>query len=118
MIFLCEHESQGLAYQECLASGVPIIAWDQGRYLDPNRFAWGQPLIAATSVPYFDERCGEKFGGPEDLAEKLSIFTGKIDASVYSPRDFVMENLTLKGCAEQFLSFLESTNDDRRSGAQ
>src|SRR5205807_3511959 len=38
MIFLCEHESQGLAYQEALSSGVPILAWDQGWCLDPNRF--------------------------------------------------------------------------------
>jgi hypothetical protein len=107
MIFLCEHESQGLAYQECLSSGVPILAWDQGRYLDPNRFAWGQPNIKATSVPYFDDRCGERFAGSEDLDEKLSIFMGKIDASAYSPRDFIMENLTLKRCAAQFLSFFE-----------
>ncbi len=56
MIFLCEHESQGLAYQEALASGVPVLAWDQGLCLDPNRFAWGMPVIPATSVPYFDER--------------------------------------------------------------
>jgi hypothetical protein len=67
MIFLCEHESQGLAYQECLSSGVPVLAWDQGHYLDPNRFAWGQPNIAATSVPYFDDRCGERFKGLEDF---------------------------------------------------
>jgi len=27
MIFLCQHESQGIAYQEPLASGVPVFAW-------------------------------------------------------------------------------------------
>jgi hypothetical protein len=107
MIFLCEHESQGLAYQECLSSGVPILAWDQGQYLDPNRFAWGQPNIAATSVPYFDNRCGERFKGLEDFDEKLSIFIQRIGASSYSPRDFILENLTLEGCAAQYLSFFE-----------
>ena len=107
MIFLCEHESQGLAYQECLSSGVPILAWDQGYCLDPNRFVWGQPNIAATSVPYFDDRCGERFEGLKDLDEKISMFMGKIGASAYSPRDFVMENLTLTRSAAQFLSFFE-----------
>jgi hypothetical protein len=107
MIFLCEHESQGLAYQECLSSGVPILAWDQGYCLDPNRFAWGQPNIAATSVPYFDDRCGERFEGLEDFDEKLSMFMEKIDASGYSPRDFVLGNLTLRGCAAHYLSFFE-----------
>ena len=28
MIFLCEHETQGIAYQEALSSDVPILAWD------------------------------------------------------------------------------------------
>jgi hypothetical protein len=107
MIFLCEHESQGLAYQEGLSSGVPVLAWDQGRCLDPNRFAWGQPNIAATSVPYFDDRCGERFEGLKDLDEKLSMFMEKINASEYSPRDFIMENLTLRRCAAQFLSFFD-----------
>ncbi len=109
MIFLCEHESQGLAYQECMASGVPVLAWDQGHCLDPNRFTWGQANIAATSVPYFDERCGERFAGPEELEEKLSIFMEKIKASAYCPRDFIVENLTLEGCSEQFLLFMNET---------
>lgn len=107
MIFLCEHESQGLAYQECLSCGVPVLAWDQGQCLDPNRFAWGQPNIAATSVPHFDDRCGERFSGPKELEEKLSVFVEKIAASAYSPRDFVMENLTLRRCSAQFLSFFD-----------
>ena len=107
MIFLCEHESQGLAYQECLSSGVPVLAWDQGRCLDPNRFAWGQPDIPATSVPYFDERCGERFAGPEELEEKLSLFMERVHAATYRPREFVMENLTLQRCAQRFLEFFK-----------
>jgi hypothetical protein len=107
MIFLCEHESQGIAYQECLSCGVPVLAWDQGRCLDPNRFAWGQPDIPATSVPYFDARCGERFLGVDDFDEKLTMFLAKIDASVYFPRDYVVENLGLRGSAERFLSFFE-----------
>ncbi|HEU4642891.1 MAG TPA: hypothetical protein VFS44_10600, partial [Gemmatimonadaceae bacterium] len=37
MVFLCEHETQGLAYQEALACNVPVLAWDQGYWLDPVR---------------------------------------------------------------------------------
>jgi hypothetical protein len=107
MIFPCEHESQGLAYQECLSSDVPILPWDQGQCLDPNRFAWGQPNIAATSMPYFDGRCGGRSVGVKDFDEKLSLFIEKIDASAYNPRDFVLENLSVKGCSERFLPFFE-----------
>jgi hypothetical protein len=107
MIFLCEHESQGIACQECLSCDVPVLAWDQGYCLDPNRFAWGQPNIPATSVPYFDERCGERFTGSEDLREKLSVFVDKIKGTVYRPRDFIMDNLTLAGSSKQFLRFFD-----------
>jgi glycosyltransferase involved in cell wall biosynthesis len=37
MVFLCEHETQGFAYQQALSCGVPIIAWDRGGLLqDPK----------------------------------------------------------------------------------
>lgn len=37
-IFLSEHETQGIAYQQALACGVPILAWDRGGFWqDPDR---------------------------------------------------------------------------------
>jgi hypothetical protein len=107
MIFLCEHESQGIACQECLSCDVPVLAWDQGYCLDPNRFAWGQAEIPATSVPYFDARCGERFSGLNEFDEKLSLFLSNIKASAYRPREFILENLTLTGSAKRFLSFFD-----------
>lgn len=104
MLFLCEHESQGLACQECLASGVPVLAWDQGWCLDPNRFAWGDPDIPATSVPYFDERCGLRFCGIEDFSEKLTEF---LDCrTAMSPRTYILDNLTLEKCSRHFVRIL------------
>jgi len=38
MIVLSGHESQGIAYQEALSAGVPVLAWDPGFVFDPNRF--------------------------------------------------------------------------------
>lgn len=106
MIFLCEHESQGLAYQECLASDVPILAWDQGECLDPNRFVWGTPYIPATSVPYWDERCGVKFKNTQDFSTKLEYFLDKMNREQLTPRDYIMENLTLEKCAQHFIEIL------------
>ena len=105
MIFLCEHESQGIAYQECLASGVPILAWDQGSWLDPSRFAWGDPKIAATSVPYFDDRCGLQFRSIAEFAEKLTVFLDR--RPHLTPRDYVLDNLTLEQCARRYLQVLD-----------
>jgi glycosyltransferase involved in cell wall biosynthesis len=107
MVFLCEHESQGIAYLECLASGVPILAWDQGRYLDPNRFAWGQPEISATSVPYFDERCGLRFRDIDEFPEKLAQFLDLDRSGAFNPRAFVIDTLTLERCSARFLELLD-----------
>lgn len=107
MIFLCEHESQGIAYQECLSSNVPILAWDQGECLDPNRFVWGMPHIPATSVPYWDDRCGVKFKDINDLSDQLEIFLSKLYANEFAARDYILENLTLEKCARDFVNILE-----------
>jgi len=107
MIFLCEHESQGLAYQEALASGVPVLAWDQGRYLDPNCAAWGQPDVPATSVPYFDARCGLRFRDAREFPERLGSFLEGLRAGTLAPRDYALETLTLEKSARRFLALLE-----------
>lgn len=107
MIFLCEHESQGIAYQECLASGVPIIAWDQGQCLDPNRFKWGTPYIPATSVPYWDERCGVKFKDICEFPSRFEEFVDKQTSNYFSPRDYILEKLTLEKCAGDYLELYQ-----------
>lgn len=110
MIFVCEHESQGLAYQECLSTGVPVLAWEQGQWLDPNRFAWGTADIPATSVPYWDERCGLKFKDINEFPERLIEFLDKRAQGKFSPRDYIIENLTLKKCAGSFLKIVDAAN--------
>ena len=106
MLFLSSHESQGLAYQECLATNVPVLAWDQGFCLDPNRFQWGTPVIPASSVPYFDPRCGERFKNLDEFDGKLNKFLDRLQADGFSPRDFIMEKLTLEKCSAKFLKIL------------
>jgi glycosyltransferase involved in cell wall biosynthesis len=115
MLFLCEHESQGLAYQECLAAGVPVLAWDQGRWLDPNRFAWGDADVPATSVPYFDESCGVRFGNIEEFGARLSEFLDR--RAAMSPRDYILRNLTLERCSGHYLQILEGVRDVAKPSA-
>jgi len=109
MIFLCEHESQGLAYQEALSSGVPILAWDQGWCLDPNRFEWGDPEIPATSVPYFDERCGNTFRNFKEFETKLEEFIARLGTADLNPREYILQHLTLEKCAQNFVRIVNET---------
>jgi len=111
MVFLSAHESQGLAYQERLASGVPVLAWDPGWCGDPNRFAWGQSEIPATSVPYFDERCGLRFSDIGEFSEKLTEFLDLAESGAFAPRDFVLDKLGLERCSALFVEILEQARD-------
>ncbi len=108
MIFLSAHESQGIAYQECLSSDVPVIAWDQGQWLDPVRFKYDRPFVPATSVPFFDERCGIKFGDAREFPSRFDQFFDDAMSDKFSPREFVLENLSIEKSTERMLDIYRS----------
>ncbi|GGD53020.1 glycosyltransferase family 1 protein [Erythrobacter arachoides] len=109
MVFLCEHETQGIAYQQALSCGVPLLAWDQGGpWLDPSYFPDKVVFEPISSVPYFDSRCGERFASAEDFPAALHGFLTKLDAGAYDPRAFVLENLTLEACARRYVEIADS----------
>lgn len=110
MLFLCEHETQGLAYQEALASNVPVLAWDNGFWLDPQRERFGADPVPATSVPYFSPECGERFRDASDFPAALDAFWSRLGA--YEPRAYVRRALSLEGSARTYLEHL-----DRAAGA-
>jgi len=109
MIFLCEHETQGIAYQQALACGIPILAWDRGGYWqDPEFYPHRVKFAPVTSVPYWDERCGRRFANLAEFAEQLSAFWANL--ANYSPRDYILQNLTLEICARKYLGHFQNIN--------
>ncbi|HEY8784038.1 MAG TPA: hypothetical protein VIM16_20585 [Mucilaginibacter sp.] len=102
VIFLCEHETQGSAYQQILAANTPIMAWDRGGYWqDPYYYPDKVKYQPVSSVPYWDERCGIKFTSADDFKEKLQLFLAGLNE--FKPRDYILENLTLEICSEKYL---------------
>jgi glycosyltransferase involved in cell wall biosynthesis len=109
MVFLCEHETQGIAYQQALSSGVPILAWDRGGvWQDPSYYPHKVKFGPVSSVPYWDVRCGIKFTGKEDFSSRLEEFLDLRIKGEINPRKYILENLTLEKCAEQYLYHLRS----------
>lgn len=110
-IFLCEHETQGLAYQQILATNTPILAWDRGGYWqDPDYYPDKVKYEPVSSVPYWDGRCGVKFAGADDFEEKLKLFTDAI--GTFKPREYILENLTLENCAEKYLAIYRQVEQE------
>jgi hypothetical protein len=106
MLFLTENETQGFAYNEALSMGVPLLAWNCGRWCDPSRFEYKVGDAPATSIPYWDERCGLDFRTAADLPERLGLFLDKLRRGEFRPRDYVLENLRLEQGAERYLALL------------
>lgn len=102
MLFLCANETQGLAYQEAMASNVPVIAWDQGYWMDPRRQEWEEEPVPASSVPYFSEECGERFRGLGEFDGAFERFWAGLDG--YTPRSYVVRELSLEKSAEAYMA--------------
>ena len=95
-------ESQGIAVQEIMSMGVPIIAWDIKEWLDQGE-AYRVP---ATSIPYWDERCGEVFFNIDDLEVTFSKFYATLDQ--YDPKAFIKDNLCFSKTAEQLMEIFNA----------
>jgi glycosyltransferase involved in cell wall biosynthesis len=109
MVFLCEHETQGIAYQQALSCNVPILAWDRGGYWrDPAYYPHKVKFAPVTSVPYWDERCGRKFKDAASFKVEWPQFWDEFQLRRLNPRDYITENLTLEKCAYRYMEFVKS----------
>lgn len=107
-IFLCEHETQGMAYQQILATDTPILAWDKGEFWeDPSYYPHKVQYEPVSSVPYWDNRCGLKFKSAVDFQIKLNSFLGLLSEKQFSPRSYVVENLSLEVSTSKYLEIYQ-----------
>jgi hypothetical protein len=102
-IILDAHESQGFAIEEALSCGVPLLVWNVTSMNQEEGINY--PDIPATSIPYWDERCGEYFYKKESLESKYNEFMSKLDT--YNPREYVSENLSVGKCAENLINLIK-----------
>jgi len=102
-IILDAHESQGFAIEEALSCDVPLLVWNVTSMNQEEGINY--PDIPATSIPYWDNRCGESFYNKEEFEEKYNEFTSKLDT--YKPREFVLDKLGIDKCANNFKKLIK-----------
>lgn len=104
MIFLCDHETQGIAYQQALSCDVPVMAWDLGGpWRDPTYYPHRVVFDPVSSVPYWDARCGKRFTDAAAFRASWHRFIEQVRAGIFRPREYILENLTLAACAERYV---------------
>jgi glycosyltransferase involved in cell wall biosynthesis len=103
-IWVDAHESQGFALQEALSCNVPILVWNI-KYMN-QEFGSNYDNIPATTIPYWDERCGEYFYEIEELENIYDKFISKLDT--YKPREFVLENLSMEVCENKLIDIIKN----------
>lgn len=108
VIFLCEHETQGQAYQQILATNTPIFAWERGGFWQDPSYYPAIKFEPVSAVPYWDNRCGLKFENNADFNNKLEYFRKAQKENQFSPRQYILENLTLEICAQKYTEIYNS----------
>lgn len=94
-VLLDNTESQGIAIMEIMSMNVPLIVFDTKTWTDNEGKAF-----PATSVPYFDGRCGRVVSGYLSQ-ENLQSFLQNVPN--FNPRQYVLEHHTLVQAAGRYL---------------
>jgi hypothetical protein len=101
-IWLGRHESQGFALAEALSTNVPLLVWNVKSM--NQEVGCNYDDIPASTIPYWDERCGEVFYNEQELNEVYNRFINKLDT--YEPRKYILENLTPEVCAKNLQNLI------------
>ncbi len=103
-IILDAHESQGFAIEEALASDVPLLVWNA--HTMNQEYKSSYQAIPCTSIPYWDDCCGEYFHHLAELPATFQRFQTKLANRDYNPRQYILENLSIEKCAERLIEMI------------
>jgi hypothetical protein len=101
-IWLDAHESQGFALEEALSMNVPLLVWNVRTMSQEHGSSYLD--IFATTIPYWDDSCGEVVYDWQDFSSVYSMFLNKLDS--YRPREFVIKELSIDVCERRFLDLI------------
>lgn len=100
VIYLTEHESQGLAIHEAWMANVPTLVWEPGILQYQGRVLHLEKL----SAPYLSPESGMHFKDKNSFEETLEVFLKKLPE--FQPREYSLKNFTNKISAEKYLKIL------------
>ena len=103
-IWLDAHESQGFALEEALSCNVPLLVWNVTSLNQEHGSNY--PNAPATTIPYWDERCGEYFTDIHQLETTFNKFITNL--TEYKPREYILENISIEKCEEKIINLINN----------
>jgi hypothetical protein len=103
-IWIGRHESQGFALEEALSCNVPLLVWNVKSMNE--EYGYNYKDIPATTIPYWDERCGEYFYNLNELEVVFNKFI--LNINNYKPREYVLENLSFNVCEKKLIHLINN----------
>jgi hypothetical protein len=102
-IWLDAHESQGFALEEALSCNVPLLVWNVKSMNQEYESSYSD--IPATTIPYWNEQCGEYFYNVDDLPSVFYKFI--INLNNYKPREYILNNITFEICEKKLIELVK-----------
>lgn len=114
VLWIGRQESQGIALQEALSTDTPILVWDvknlgHWRSNPKNEAVFSDSenaFTGATSAYYFDNNCGVIIKEKTELNNAIMYMEKKY--TNFAPRKFILENLSLKKQARDFINLYQT----------
>ena len=103
-IIVDAHESQGFAIEEALSCNVPLFVWNV-KFMSQEYMSKYKD-IPCTTIPYWDETCGEYFYDHVNFENNFLRFLNNIEENKYEPRKFILNNLSTEICSEKWKTIL------------
>jgi len=100
-IWVGSHESQGFGLEECLSMNVPLLVWNVETMNQEYGYNNNYAPYPASSIPYWDNTCGEYFYNECDLERTYELFISKIDT--YTPRKYIVEHVSIDVCEKKMI---------------
>jgi len=109
-VWIGSHESQGFAFQECLASNVPLLVWDVTSMMDEYgsyKEYVGKKHLFATTATQWSSVCGERVLREYELESALDNI--QINLPMYTPRTFIFSKMSDSVCMKRILDSFSTT---------
>lgn len=112
-IWIGTHESQGFAFQECLASNVPILCWDATTMFEELQqnsqpvyeYLRGQKQLKSTTATQWSPQCGQIIYEQDQLRPAIEQMLNTYIN--YIPRNFILNKCsdtnTMRRILERFM---------------